>query len=116
LDDVTLQSQLCKFFCGIRKSGKKKYAPSSLHVSFSGISRGLSDIFYPIRLVNIHDKHKWKHLHEIYDGRIKQIQDNQDTSRKKTDALEYLKLRLSLTHQVCKQIHQKVLHAMFGFG
>jgi len=96
LNDATLQGQLCQFFCGVRKSGKKEYAPSSLHVGFSGIARGLSDIFYPIRLVNIHDKHKWKHLHEIYDGRIKQIQDNQDTSCKKTDALELSEIKTIL--------------------
>ncbi|POG82357.1 hypothetical protein GLOIN_2v1834436 [Rhizophagus irregularis DAOM 181602=DAOM 197198] len=47
---------------------------------FAAIARGLSDIFYPNRIINIHGKHKWKRLHEIFDGRIKQIQDNQDTS------------------------------------
>ncbi|CAI2163421.1 15680_t:CDS:2 [Funneliformis geosporum] len=87
-NDTALQKQLCQFFYGVRKSGKKEYALSSLHVDFAAIARGLSDIFYQIRLINIHDKHKWKWLHEIFDGRIKQIQDNQDTSRKKTDALE----------------------------
>ncbi|CAB4385627.1 unnamed protein product [Rhizophagus irregularis] len=60
LDDTTLQEQLCQFFCGVRKSGKKEYAPSSLHVGFAAIARGLSDIFYPNRIINIHDKHKWK--------------------------------------------------------
>ncbi|PKC03678.1 hypothetical protein RhiirA5_503283 [Rhizophagus irregularis] len=93
LNDTTLQEQLCQFFCGVRKSGKKEYAPSSLHVGFAAIARGLSDIFYPNRIINIHDKHKWKRLHEIFDGRIKQIQDNQDTSRKKTDALEMCEIK-----------------------
>ncbi|POG58054.1 hypothetical protein GLOIN_2v1886123 [Rhizophagus irregularis DAOM 181602=DAOM 197198] len=65
LNDTTLQEQLCQFFCGVRKSGKKEYAPSSLH----------------------------KRLHKIFDGRIKQIQDNQDTSRKKTDALEMCEIK-----------------------
>ncbi|CAB4395472.1 unnamed protein product [Rhizophagus irregularis] len=96
LDDTTLQEQLCQFFCGVRKSGKKEYAPSSLHVGFAAIARGLSDIFYPNRIINIHDKHKWKRLHEIFDGRIKQIQDNQDTSRKKTDALEMCEIKTIL--------------------
>ncbi|PKY43997.1 hypothetical protein RhiirA4_418701 [Rhizophagus irregularis] len=35
-------------------------------------------------------------LHEIFDGQIKQIQDNQDTSRKKTDALEMCKIKTIL--------------------
>ncbi|CAB4495176.1 unnamed protein product [Rhizophagus irregularis] len=65
LNDTTLQEQLCQFFCDVRKSGKKEYAPSSLH----------------------------KRLHKIFDGRIKQIQDNQDTSRKKTDALEMCEIK-----------------------
>ncbi|CAB5365664.1 unnamed protein product [Rhizophagus irregularis] len=96
LDDTTLQKQLCQFFCGIRKSEKKEYAPSSLHVGFAAIARGLSDIFYPNRIINIYDKYKWKRLHKIFDGRIKQIQDNQDTSRKKTDALEMCKIKTIL--------------------
>ncbi|GBC25786.2 zinc finger MYM-type protein 3-like [Rhizophagus irregularis DAOM 181602=DAOM 197198] len=74
LDDTTLQEQLC----------------------FAAIARGLSDIFYPNRIINIHGKHKWKRLHEIFDGRIKQIQDNQDTSRKKTDALEICEIKTIL--------------------
>ncbi|EXX57265.1 hypothetical protein RirG_208730 [Rhizophagus irregularis DAOM 197198w] len=78
LDDTTLQEQLCQFFCGVRKSGKKEYA--LLHYI----------------IINIHGKHKWKRLHEIFDGRIKQIQDNQDTSRKKTDALEICEIKTIL--------------------
>ncbi|CAG8631822.1 12970_t:CDS:2, partial [Funneliformis caledonium] len=64
--DTALQNQLCQFFCSVRKSGKKEYAPSSLH----------------------------KRLHEIFDGQIKQIQDNQDTSCKKTDALEIIEVNI----------------------
>ncbi|PKY43288.1 hypothetical protein RhiirA4_457246 [Rhizophagus irregularis] len=56
----------------------------------------LSDIFYPNRIINIHDKHKWKRLHEIFDGRIKQIQNNQDTFCKKTDALEMCEIKTIL--------------------
>ncbi|CAB4425268.1 unnamed protein product [Rhizophagus irregularis] len=96
LDDTTLQEQLCQFFCDVRKSEKKEYAPSSLYVGFAAIARGLSDIFYPNRIINIHDKHKWKRLHEIFDGRIKQIQNNQDTFCKKTDALEMCEIKTIL--------------------
>ncbi|UZO29321.1 uncharacterized protein OCT59_022800 [Rhizophagus irregularis] len=89
LNDTTLQEQLCQFFCGVRKSGKKEYAPSSLH----------------------------KRLHKIFDGRIKQIQDNQDTSRKKTDALEMCEIKTIFdSPNIQTDTPKKLTTIVFGFG
>ncbi|RIB25111.1 hypothetical protein C2G38_2166746 [Gigaspora rosea] len=80
----------------IRKSNGQEYKAPLLYTGFCALARGISEMFEETQVINLFDKHQFKSLHRILDGRMKSLVNDGDKNRKQSSLLEIAEIKFIL--------------------